>query len=198
MDSNNKKVRERKIFDMVYEDQSFESVTNSERPDFLVRHFHHETHFGVEVTEFYQSETNARLDHISGYIGDLLNGNDVRHKDDRVNLDVVTVDILTKDNEIKSKDVPAVMQQAPNLAECSRMVANIITEKERRIESQISHLSHVNLIVYDTTSLLSHLKKEDFFTIYFLDELRNTLSKSSFREVYFITRESLNKSRIMR
>lgn len=187
MDSNGKKTRERQIFDMVYGGQSFESIVDSECPDFLVRHSHENTCFGVEVTELYQSETNARLKHIDGYVGDLLNGNNVRHKDDQENLNVVTVDIVTRDNEVKYKNVPAIIQQNPNLAECSRMIANIITEKERRIESQVSCSLHVNLIIYDATSLLHHIKKQDFYATYFLPELRDSLSKSSFREIFFLT-----------
>jgi hypothetical protein len=37
MDANEKKTRERRIFDMVYGDRPFEEVLNAERPDFLVR-----------------------------------------------------------------------------------------------------------------------------------------------------------------
>lgn len=78
IDSNSKKQEERRIFDLVYADRSFYEVKDSETPDFLVRYFPNTSYFGVEVTEYYLTETNARLDNITDYTGQLLNGKDYK------------------------------------------------------------------------------------------------------------------------
>jgi hypothetical protein len=83
-----KKKKERRIFDLVYADRSFDEIKDFESPDFLVRSFPRTPYFGVEVTEQYLTETNARIDNISGYSGQLLDGGAFKHKDDRKVLDI--------------------------------------------------------------------------------------------------------------
>ena len=80
-----KKDKERRIFDLVYADRSLDEVKDSENPDFLVRFLPTTAYFdfGVEVTKYYLTETNARIDNIAGYTRGLLNGCDFKHKDDK-------------------------------------------------------------------------------------------------------------------
>jgi hypothetical protein len=78
-----KKARERWIFDMVYGERDGLQIIDCETPDFLVCLANGLPEFGVEIAEFYFSESQARLVHIPGYIRDLLNGGEFRHKDDR-------------------------------------------------------------------------------------------------------------------
>jgi hypothetical protein len=59
MNLNAKKLRERKILDLVYEGRRVEEIVPSERPDFLVR-TRESCQFGVEIAELYLSETIAR------------------------------------------------------------------------------------------------------------------------------------------
>jgi hypothetical protein len=73
---------------MIYGGTALAEVIDSERPDFLVRYSADSRIFGVEVTEFYQSDTNARLNRIPGYVSELLDGRDFRRKYDRKVLNV--------------------------------------------------------------------------------------------------------------
>ena len=96
METNSKKQQERRIFDLVYADRSFDEVKESENPDFLVRYFPNTPYFGVEVTECYLTETNARIHNISGYTDELLRVNNFRHKDDGKIIKVTKIDPLMK------------------------------------------------------------------------------------------------------
>jgi hypothetical protein len=181
-----KKQRERQIFNMVYSDASFADVVENECPDFLVRLSAGSPPFGVEVTEFYESETSARLDRITDYSLDLLDGNDFKHKVDRAKLDVANVDIVDKDGSIRAKDVPAIICSVPSLSECSRQIAERIKLKTEQIRNTIAELSHTNLLIRDKTGLLRVVKAADFYQVYFLPELISALSTTLFREVFLI------------
>lgn len=187
MDGESKKQRERRIFDMVYGDVSFAEVTDNECPDFLVRLFDGSPYFGVEVTEFYQTETSARLQSISGYSHQLLAGEDFKHKDDRESLEVAKVDIVNEDNSIHAKGVPAIIQRVPPPSECARQVAQRIQTKTQQIRNSAADTSHANLIIQDKTGLLRITKVADFYRIYFVPELVSALSVTSFREVFLVT-----------
>ncbi|HEX9782263.1 MAG TPA: hypothetical protein VGA56_05960, partial [Opitutaceae bacterium] len=156
---------------MIYGDVSFADVTASECPDFLVRLFDGSNYFGVEVTELYQSETNARLDRISGYSDELLDGHDFRHKDDRKALEVAKVDIIKEDNSIHAKGLSAIIQRVPPPGECARQVAERIRTKTQQIQDSAADMSHANLIIHDKTGLLRLTKVADFYRIFFVPEL---------------------------
>lgn len=187
MDVDTRKQRERRILEMVYSDRSFDDLKESECPDFLVRHFPKSPYFGVEITELYHSETNARLDRISGYVLQLLDGEAFKHKDDRKTLNVTEVDILREDNSVRAKDVPAVIQEIPPPSECVRQVAERIASKAERLENSTADMSHMNLIIHDKTGLLRPIRKTDFYRIYFVPELVAALSETPFREVFLVT-----------
>jgi hypothetical protein len=56
-------------------------IQESERPDFICK-VSDKFEFGVEVTDFYLSESVARLRLIPNYAKDLLTNKAYRHKDD--------------------------------------------------------------------------------------------------------------------
>src|ERR1700687_1285338 len=94
---SSKKVRERSILRLIYDGRSIAATSDSERPDFLLQCEAGAQSFGVEVAEFYHSQTAARLDRISGYSGDLLDHRSFRHKYDRKALSVDEVSIVNPD-----------------------------------------------------------------------------------------------------
>src|SRR4051812_49232933 len=83
------KDRERKTLRMVYDEADFELIQEFEKPDFLLRRSSEEPIFGVEVTDFYYSESEARLENIDKYFAELLAGRPHRHKDDIASLKVI-------------------------------------------------------------------------------------------------------------
>jgi hypothetical protein len=189
-----KKKRERDIVRSVYGTRSFFSVDESERPDFLIKMSESETPFGVEVAEFFHSESHARLDRIPGYVTDLLAGGAVRHKADRQHLIVDKIDIKTDTGELRHAGVPAIIQTAPSLNACARMVAEIIRSKNQKLKAAWDQLRHVNLIISDCTNMTSLIKPSSFYRYYCTEELLQVLFASRFREVYYVTNFSPHRA----
>lgn len=186
-DTNSKKQEERRIFDLVYGDKSFYEVKYFESPDFLVRYFSNTPYFGVEITEYYLTETNARLDNIADYSDQLLDGNDYKHKDDRKVLSVTNIDIVNEDGSVQFKNVPAIAQELPSLNKCAYDISERIMSKAKLINSSKQYVSHINLIIKDNSDLLRLINKRDFYSIYFIQELRTAISTVPFREIFFVT-----------
>jgi hypothetical protein len=186
MNTDAKKVRERKILDLVYADRHVEEIVPSERPDFIVSS-RGGRQFGVEIAELYQSQTTARLDRIPGYSSELLDGGDFRHKDDAQQITVGKIDILTQDNEVKYSQLNAILQNAPSPADCARSLTGMVSAKAEKLLNFSATLSHTNLILHNRTNVLP-ISSDQFFRLYFLPELQTALAAAHFREVFFLTK----------
>lgn len=187
MNANNKKHEERRIFDLIYADRSLDEVKEYENPDFLVRYFPNTPYFGVEVTEYYLSETDARIDNISDYSTQLLNGEGFKHKDDRQVLTVSKIDIINDDDTVFAKDIPAIFQEVPPPNKCANDVAKRMAFKASSLVDSIVGISHTNLIINDKTGLLRTINKKNFYGTYFIPELIEAISASPFREIFLVT-----------
>jgi hypothetical protein len=185
MNVNNKKHEERRIFDLIYADCSFDEVKDCENPDFLVRYSPNTPYFGVEVTKYYLSETDARIDNIPYYSTQLLNGKGFKHKDDR---QVISkVDIINDNGTVFVKDVPAIFQELPQPSKCANDIARRISFKASRLQDSMVEISHTNLIINDKTGLLRKINKKNFYGTYFIPELIEAISASPFREIFLVT-----------
>ncbi len=187
METNSKKQQERRIFDLVYADRSFDEVKESENPDFLVRYFPNTPYFGVEVTECYLTETNARIHNISGYTDELLRGNNFRHKDDGKIIKVTKIDLIDEDKIVHAKDIPSIMQEMPPPSKFAYDVAKRIISKAGRLNTSQQNLSHTNLIIEDKTGLLRLINKNNLYDIFFIPELIKAISEAPFREIFLVT-----------
>jgi len=190
MRNRRKKEAERKILNLVYGSRPVFEIENSEQPDFLGKLAPNDRPFGIEVTEFFQSESRARLDRIPGYVGELLDGENFRHRIDREQLTVGKGQILSEQKEVVVSELPMIIQRVPPLPECASMVAEVIRSKGKKLAPAFDQLRHVNLIICDRTNLLCNRQPSDFYSIYCTELLRDTLFRSRFREVYFVTRFS--------
>lgn len=187
MDVDTKKQRERRIFEMVYSNRSFDGIMANECPDFLVRQFPTSLCFGVEITEVYNSETDARLDRISGYVDQLLDGGGFKHKYDRKTLNITEVDIVREDNSIVASNIPAICQEVPPPSACAQQIAKRIRSKAERLQNAAAKMSHVNLIIQDNTGLLRSIRTANFYNNFFVPELISALAETPFREVFLVT-----------
>jgi len=187
LETNSKKQQERRIFDLVYDDRSFDNVKASENPDFIVRYSPSSPYFGVEVTEYYLTETNARIDNIAGYTEELLSGKNFRHKDDVKILNVTEISLIDENDVVQAENIPAIMQEMPPPSKCAYGVAERIISKARLLKTCQQNLSHTNLIIEDKTGLLSLINKNNIYHVFFIPELIKAISAAPFREIFFIT-----------
>lgn len=173
------------ILKMVYDNNRIDEIIPGENPDFKVRNKQQQNFFGVEITELYYSESNARLDNIQGYLGEILDAKRFRHRKDKRNLPVR--EFTLKSNGKPDQQFEGIIQELPSVSDYVQMVVDVINKKGARIQDYIQGLTHVNLIIHDTGRRLITLTRSDFYKIFFTPSLRATLRDSNFREIFFIT-----------
>jgi hypothetical protein len=173
----------RSVFDV----DSFESVTPSERPDFLISRDAHLGAFGVEVTEVFQSGSIARLERMPGYATHLFAGGEPKHKDDHETLALQAVDVENPDGT-KHKGIRAIVSYTPRVDEYRRAVIAAIEAKGTKRVRYDTAIEHVNLIIRDNIAILVANKYEDFSSLILNDELKFAALGSGFREVFLVTR----------
>ena len=180
-----KKKKERTIFDFVYSGRPIDSVTPTEEPDFKVKNANGE--FGVEITEFYFSQSEARLKNIPDYFKEILDEKKYRHKDDFVPLEVKEFTVIPNDNRSPSFKVEGLMQKLPEMNEYVTKISELIENKNRRFNNYIRGLSHVNLIIRDYEHRLVGVPKDKFHYVFFQPQLEKVLMNADFREIFLIT-----------
>lgn len=180
-----KKDKERKVFDFVYADRVLESITPSEEPDFRVKNTDGE--FGVEITEFYSSHSNARLNNIPGYFMEIIEDKKYRHKDDIVPLEVKEFTVEPGDNRRPNFKVEGLIQKRPTISEHVSKISELIEKKNMLFNRYIAGLNHVNLIVCDYESILLGVPKDTFHDLFFQPCLEKVLMDADFREIFFVT-----------
>ncbi|MBI1348995.1 hypothetical protein GC163_22210 [bacterium] len=176
----NKKV-ERFCLDAVFRGASFH-VTEAEEPDFLccaTSGFE----FGVEVTDFFRTESDARLARIQGYATDLLAGGISRHKDDIDGIRVEDVIYMPSQTgkEIRLKAIP---REVPGHMMTVPILLRLIAKKNQKHVRYADQITPVDLIVNDVDEMLRfEMVRDILFPMFDQTELRC----SPFREIYLLT-----------
>jgi hypothetical protein len=179
---------ERAIFNAVYDEAQYAAVEHRDRPDFAVfRHSDHTRGFGVEITEVYTTESNARLENIEGYFADLIAGKPHRHKDDIDELKVEIAQILDEDGHVKIKDLPVVMQNHTPERQLPMLLAARIEEKNALVAGYADDLSHVNLVIADRSGNPTPKPGEAYDVRDFVSPaVKDVLNRCSFNEVHLV------------
>lgn len=185
------KNKEREILEMVYSIGDLEDVIETERPDFKLRKIGQETYFGVEITTFYTSASDARLHNIPTYVKEIFENSKYRHKDDIARLELK--DIVLKTNRKPDETIKGFMQEVPPLSYCTESVAQIISEKSDKVSAYTEGITHVNLVIFDNVYELYGFPIETFYHALFTTEITNALFASNFREIYFVTKAEHKK-----
>ena len=179
------KEKERDILKAIYDLSDFDEVISYEKPDFKIRIKNSEMYFGVEITEFYFSESNARMRNIDGYIGELLDEGKYRHKDDVYDLEIVGGKLISSSG--KEQDIKAVFKELPTLKTYVEGICQKIREKNNLLAIYDPTLTHVNLIILDTELRLSDIQVDYFYKFFYTSELKSLLCQTGFQEVFVIT-----------
>jgi len=180
-----KKNKERTIFDFVYAGRLVDSVTPTEEPDFKVKNADGE--FGVEITEFYFTQSQARLINIPSYGTEILDKKKYRHKDDITPLEVKEFTVVPHDNRRPSFKVEGLMQEMPDMNEYAIRISELIERKNKLFRNYIAGLTHVNLIIRDYEHRLVGVPKDKFHHVFFQPQLEKVLMNADFREIFLVT-----------
>lgn len=177
------KLEERRILDAVYSHLNPLSVTESESPDFVCEAFGNK--FGVEVTEFFVSESEARLQKLPGYGLALLKGGEYRHKNDRASLKVEDVTYHVQGDE-KGIPIRAVRLEVPSAVEVAKRVMNVIAKKDTKCNEYLASVSPVDLLIHDSERATTRHGIEQLLRAFLRPEPAAELIKSKFREIYLL------------
>jgi len=181
-----RKNRERAILEMVYDVDRFDSVRDSESPDFVLQHHNQNECFGVEVTEFYLTGSDARIRNISGYMPSLFAGGPARHRED-VDALKVRKATLTRADGSGDEIIDVISRKLPEVSTYVRMVTDVIERKDQKVAIYEHKLSHVNLVILDHGNRLITVSPEQFYPLFYTADLRKTLAQTGFRVVFFVT-----------
>jgi hypothetical protein len=178
---------------VVYDTTKYGTVRHQDKPDFVLS-YGSRTGFGVEVTEIYESESDARLQNIDGYMQALWDGKPHKHRDDVEVLKTGPATLLDKDGNVKATNLPIVMINATNMPSFSHLLAERIYRKEARFSEYVQGLTHVNLIVHDRTHSPAPKVDEVYESRVFLsDSVKSALNACRFSEVFVVSTDVDNK-----
>jgi len=180
------KEKEREVLSLVYDNTEYSEIVDSEEPDFKIRHINSAYWFGVEVTEFYATESNARLRNIGTYFTELIDHEQYRHKKDKKYLEVRDFTIISEQGEEKAK-VKGILQELPSVGNYVKMITEQIMRKDKKLVGYNRTLAHVNLIILDREHRFSMVPIPEYFRYLYTETLQEALYKTSFREIFFIT-----------
>lgn len=122
------KSEERKVVEMVFGGHPHIAIEESERPDFICR-IPDRIEFGIEVTDFFLSESVARLRRIPNYAMDSLKNKAYRHKDDKNRIRVEKV-IYRSGNTGEEREIEAIVGE-------SYTIDDVVSRIKSSIESKI-------------------------------------------------------------
>lgn len=184
--ANIKIKKERSILDSIYKSIPGLEIIKNEKPDFRLIYKNEKFYFGVEVTEFYFSGSSARMRNITDYVGDLLNEKKYRHKNDKKELEIEKVTIVSKNGHEKG-EVEGILYKLPGLSYYLKKINQIIRDKNKAFNEYDKTLNHINLIINDTEIYLFPIKLKDFYNTFFTKDIIKSIIESDYREIYFIT-----------
>ena len=170
---------------MVYGPGELGSLDDSEQPDFLATLPGSGDPFGIEVTEFYLSESDARLRNIRGYLSDIFNHGRYRHVVDRESLKVGEVTITPKDGG-DGQRVPAIIQTFPDTLEHLRLLAEVIRSKGSKAR-RYQRLRHLNLVVLEHLHRWGTLSSASLCRTLTSAHIPAAFWRSPYREVFYVT-----------
>ncbi|XVV17281.1 hypothetical protein ACQP2X_23755 [Actinoplanes sp. CA-131856] len=183
-----KAARELAILRSVYRLEEYAEVEHADRPDFYL-HTPGRKPFGVEITELYRSQTDARTMHRPEYIGDLLAGGRHMHRDDIKPLSVAQVRISDPSGVVKAENVPAIIRREPTTADHSSAIAEALRRKSEKLSAYDANVSHTNLVIFDAYEYVREPISEFNLTELMATELRAALIETGYREVYLVAEE---------
>lgn len=154
-----------------------------EAPDFLVPEG--TAFLGVEITEAFMSDSNARMMKIPDYLGEVLIERRYRHSDDKRVYPIKRVRYNAQDGS--PVDLEGVVYLKPTFHERIFRLESTVLAKARRIPIYQTKCSVVELVLCDRGIFSGEIDKTEIGKIFHQKRLRMTIQESGFREVRYLT-----------
>lgn len=170
------------------------SVKESEAPDFLCV-ANGVTYLGVEVTELFFDQSDARLKKVRDYGLSILKNRAYRHKDDIRNLPVEMVTF--NEFEGQPKEFEGIFRLLPPAGERLKLLNSAIMKKALKLKEYERKAPATDLVVVDSGRIISGGKREQAVRILKWAETRSVIQKSGFREVRLLIVDDKSKPFVM-
>jgi hypothetical protein len=174
------------LFNSVYGGVMDWQVLQSESPD-IVCIRNDSKILGVEITELWRNETQARLINVKNYAFNILRGGVYCHKNDVKNLRVEDIKYVPNGEEDKSIDLRAIISAVPNIRERVSLLETRLKAKEDKTPIYLAESPSVDLIVRDSSELFCFQEFEEIYVPISLFADRMAILNSSFREIFLVT-----------
>ncbi len=182
-----KKEREFQILSSVLGAGPTASIVPSENPDFRVRPQGRNREFGAEITEFYPSESHARVQNRPGYVSQILDSGEYIHRDDQAMFPVGPAQLYAADGTPKGS-ITGIFTEILPPADYFAKVSSLIDRKNARYHDYAEGLSHVILVIHDNSLTLSKFDSATFSTLFYASDIAKSIAQCGFSEVYLVTR----------
>jgi hypothetical protein len=189
------KARERRAFDRTYGPRNTWNVVPGEVPDFLCERSGRVL-LGVEVTQIWLHETDARLANIKGYTSTLLDKGTFLHKDDSANVVIDDIKIVPVEGDAPTIEVRAIFQELPKSAEKVEFLLSAIDQKTEKSSAYLAKCPQIDLVIEDASTIFWFDDFEKFLRPISASPRRATLLASPFREIFLLTRNGSTRSRV--
>jgi hypothetical protein len=177
-----KKEIEVEIFRKVYPELT--SFEHTDKPDFICSY--NQIKFGVEVTQLFINESDARLSFIPNYSHSLLEGPNYKHRKDKLHLKTGKVKIINEKG-VELLFTNGIIQKLPNAVGFRKILYSCLSVKNKSTLDYTKSLFHYNLIINDNCHLFSRSAKTNLIELLFDESIILELAKSPFNEVFFVT-----------
>lgn len=179
------KKREEEILKMIYSSEGY-IVLKSEEPDFVMTDKITEYVFGVEITEVFYTESEARLLNIPNYFENIIRKGQYCHKDDVKRLHVERVKIHSAGMETSTQDTKCIIRDIPTRNEIASIIGNAIMKKNEKVSNYRRKIDDNCLIIFDNEHFIRD--KGELLANAFNIELIMSIVGSGFKKIYLITR----------
>lgn len=167
----------------VYCELECSRAVHSDLPDFVIDEGR-EGRFGVEVTELFRSESDARTVNHPDYLARLFGGGPHLHRDDQRALEVHQVAVL-RPGESEQEIAPGILTPGEPIVRRYERLADVIRRKSH--DRYRAGLRHVSLIVRDRYDLMGDKRASYSISEILSAGVREALLASHLHDVYWIT-----------
>lgn len=165
-----------------------------ERPDFLIR-LPTQATLGVEVTSIFVSNFDAKMRNLPGYSNGLVDGTTRLHRNDLGQALAGEVNLVREDGVFVDK-VRAIVQVMPTPDGALDLLLHSIRNKQSNAGEYLRKCDQVDLIVADLGNLFIHSSAQEFADLVTCRLPKAELLKSSFREIFLVTRTLENRATV--
>jgi|GEM_PF-3970072 len=178
------KQKEEKILKMIYSQNDFE-IIGTEEPDFIITDKSTAEVLGVEVTEVFHTESDARLINIPNYIEKIIDKGQYFHKADLTELSVEQVKIHPSGLDASPREIKCIIRDVPSREQVGTIISNAISKKNEKIINYRKKAKKNCLIIFDNEHFIK--SKGDLSSILSLGLIKSIVD-SGFDRIYFLTK----------